>query len=111
VWCMTEPHEQDRIYNITLGEYLTDPDFLALWAPASGYLPVRPSSIEGFEGADLQNTILKILFSAHVRPARTQILEIGAEIKRAISEVVLQQYTSEESAQNAIIRLEAMNTE
>lgn len=111
LWCMTEPHEQDRMYSIKLIEYLVDPDFLALWAPVSGYLPVRPSTIPGFEGITLQNTISKILLSAHVRPDKMQIAEIGAEIKIAISEVLQQQNSPEVSAQNAIKRLEAINTQ
>ena len=88
LWCMTEANERDRIQSIALAEFLSAPDFLALWAPLSGYLPVRPSTIQGFEGTPLQNTILKILDSAHVRPDKSQISEIGAEIKRAISEVI-----------------------
>jgi ABC-type glycerol-3-phosphate transport system substrate-binding protein len=111
LWCMTEPHEQDRINSIALAEFLVDPDFLALWAPLSGYLPVRPSTIPGFEGVDLQNTISKILMSAHVRPDKSQITEIGAEIKLAISEVLQQQNSPETSALNTIKRLEAMNTQ
>jgi len=74
-------------------------------------LPVRPSTIQGFEGTSLQNTILNILVSAQVRPDKLQISEIGPEIKRALSEVLLQQNSPEESAQNIIIRLEAMNSQ
>lgn len=111
LWCMTDLNERDRIQTLALAEYLSAPDFLALWAPVSGYLPVRPSTIQGFEGPSLQNTILKILVSAQVRPDRPQISEIGAEIKRAISEVLLQQNSPDESAQNIINRLEAMNSQ
>ena len=109
MWCMTEPHEQDRIYAVTLAEFLVEPDFLASWAPISGYLPVRPSTISGFAGKELQNTISKILLSAHLRPDKFQISEIGAEIKIAISEVLQKQNSPEVSALNAIKRLEAMN--
>ena len=111
LWCMTEPHERDRIQAMALANYLSLPEFLGLWAPLSGYLPVRPSSIQGFEGTPLQDTILKTLISAHVRPDKSQISEIGAEIKQAISEVLLQQKSPEESAQNIILRLEALNSQ
>ena len=111
LWCMTEANTRDRIQALALAKYLTDSEFLALWAPLSGYLPVRPSAIQGFEDTSLQNTILKILVSAHVRPDKLQISEIGTEIKQAISEVILQQNSPEESVQNLIIRLEAMNSQ
>jgi|GEM_PF-6891635 len=111
LWCMTETNERDRILAMELVEFLSASDFLRLWAPVSGYLPVRPSTIQGFEGATLQNTILKILDSAHVLPDKSQTSEIGSEIKRAISDLLLRQNSPEESAQNIIIRLEAINSQ
>ncbi len=106
LWCVTEANERDRIHSIKLAEYLSAPDFLALWAPLSGYLPVRQSTIQGYKGTSLQNTVLRILDSAHVRPERSQIKEIGAEFKRAISELLLNRYSPEECVQNIITRLE-----
>ena len=88
LWCMTEPHEQDRIHSVALAEYLIEPNFLALWAPFSGYLPVRPSTIAGFEGIELQNTISKILVQHMCDRISLKYTEIGAEIKIAISEVL-----------------------
>lgn len=111
MWCLTEPHEQDRIYSIALAEYLVEPEFLASWAPVSGYLPVKPSSIPGYEGIELQNTLTKMLLSAHVRPDKIQASEIGAEIKIAISEVFQRLKTPEVSAINAVKRLEDMRTQ
>ena len=70
----------------------------------------RPSTIiHGYKETPLQNTILRMLDSAHVRPDKSQISEIGAEFKRAISELLLKQNSPEDSAQNIIVRLEAMN--
>ena len=111
VWCLTEPHEQDRKTSIALAELLVGSEFLALWAPVSGYLPVRPSTIPGFEGIELQNTITKMLLSAHVRPDKIQAVEIGTEIKIALSEVIQKLNTPEASAINAVNRLEAMRTQ
>ena len=48
VWCLTEPQEQERIYGVSFAEFLSAPEFLAEWAPISGYLPVRPSSVARF---------------------------------------------------------------
>jgi len=111
VWCMVEPHEQNRISGMMLMEYLVESEFLAEWAPVSGYLPVRPSSIKGYEGSELQNTISKILLSAHVRPDKIQAMEIGAEIKIAISDVLQRLNTPEESAINTVKRLEVLKTQ
>ena len=111
VWCLTEPHEQDRIYSVALAEYLVEPEFLTSWAPVSGYLPVRPSTIPGYEGIEMQNTITKMLLSAHLRPDKIQASVIGTEIKISISEVLQRLNTPEVSAINAVKRLEAMRTQ
>jgi ABC-type glycerol-3-phosphate transport system substrate-binding protein len=111
LWCVTEANERDRIHSIALAEYLTAPDFLAIWAPLSGYLPVRPSSIQGYKEPSLPNTILEILDSAHVKPDKSQISKIGIEFKRAISELILEQNPPEESVQNIISRVEEMNSQ
>jgi len=111
LWCVTEANESDRIHSIALAEYLSAPDFLASWAPLSGYLPVRPSTVQGFKGTPLQNTILKILDSAHVRPDKSQISDISVEFKRAISELLLQQNSPEDSVQNIITRVEELNSQ
>ena len=52
-----------------------------------------------------------MLLSARVRPDKNAILEIGAEIKTAISEVLQQQFSPEESALNAVKRLEATKSQ
>jgi multiple sugar transport system substrate-binding protein len=111
VLCLTEPHEQDKIYSIELAEFLVEPEFQMSWSPVSGYLPIRPSSIPGYEGIEMQNTITKIMQSAHLRPERIQTSVIGQEIKIAVSEVLQRLNTPELSAINAIKRLEAMRTQ
>lgn len=111
VWCLTEPHEQDRKTSIALAEHLVGSEFLALWAPVSGYLPVRPSTIPGFEGIELQNTITKMLLSGHVRPDKIQTAEIGTETKIALTEVIQKLNTPEASAINAVNRLEAIRAQ
>lgn len=111
VWCLTEPQEQERIYSVSFAEFLSAPEFLAEWAPESGYLPVRPSSVTGFSNIELQSTISKMLLSTRVRPDKNAISEIGAEIKTSISEVLQQQFSPEESALNAVKRLEATKSQ
>ncbi len=108
VLCQTEPNEQDRIYNIVLAEHLVNSEFLAAWAPVSGYLPVRPSSIPGYKRPEMQDIITKIMLSAHLRPAKNEIIGIGTEIKTSVSEIIQRLNSPEASAQNAANRLEAI---
>jgi multiple sugar transport system substrate-binding protein len=111
MWCVTEPHEQDRIISASLIEFLLDPGFLGTWAPVSEFLPVRLSSISNYEDKELQSTIKKMLLAAQVRPDKLEISEIGTEFKIAISEVLQRSNTPEIIAVNAIKRLEALKTQ
>ncbi len=111
LWCLTDPNEQDRIHSLALAEYLSAPDFLTLWTPISGYLPVRPSAIGYYEGKPLQDTLLKIMISAEVRPDKTKISAFGSEITRGFSEIILKQNSPEETARNIITRMETMKSQ
>lgn len=111
MWCVTEPHEQDRIFSALLIEFMLDPGFLGTWAPVSEFLPVRLSSIPKYEEKELQGTITKMLLAAQVRPDKIEISEIGTEIKIAVSEVLQRSNTPEIIAVNAIKRLEALKTQ
>lgn len=106
IWCLTEPDEQKREYAAALAEFLTAPEFLSQWTPLSGYLPVRPSSIAGFEDETFQNTLSTLLMSARLRPDRQAMIEVGKQIEAAIAEVINAGSSAEESALNVINRLE-----
>jgi ABC-type glycerol-3-phosphate transport system substrate-binding protein len=105
-WCLTEPDEQKREYAATLAEFLSAPEFLSRWAPLSGYLPVRPSSLVGFKDVNFQNTLSTLLMSARLRPDRQAMTEVGKQIEVAVAEVINGMNSAEESALNVIYRLE-----
>jgi ABC-type glycerol-3-phosphate transport system substrate-binding protein len=105
-WCLTEPEEQKRKFAAALAEFLSAPEFLSRWAPLSGFLPVRPSSLAGFDQEGLQSTLSTMLLSARLRPDRQAMTEIGAQIETAVIEVINTSMSAEVSAQNVINRLE-----
>jgi ABC-type glycerol-3-phosphate transport system substrate-binding protein len=105
-WCLTEPEEQKRKFAAALAEFLSAPEFLSRWAPLSGFLPVRPSSLDGFSQEGLQSTLSTMLLSARLRPDRQAMTEIGAQIETAVIEVINTSMSAEVSAQNVINRLE-----
>ena len=105
-WCLTEPDDQKREYAAALAEFLSAPEFLSRWAPLSGYLPVRPSSLAGFNGDGLQSTLSTMLLSARLRPDRQAMTEIGTQIESAVTEMINTNLSAEESALIVITRLE-----
>lgn len=108
VWCLVEPDELEKQYAGLLIEHLVDPDFLAEWTPLSGYLPVRPSSLNVWEDTVSADTISKLLTSAQLRPNTNQVSTFNNGIKTAVQEVLSGQSQPAESAQKAIDGLEVV---
>jgi multiple sugar transport system substrate-binding protein len=105
-WCLTDNDEQKRVYAAALAEYLSSPDFLSIWAPVSGYLPVRPSSLAGFKEEGLKSSLSVLLASARLRPDRQIVKDISAQLEAAAGEVLSGSMTPEEGVQSVIAHLE-----
>jgi len=107
IWCLSEPDIQERAYAASLAEFLAAPEFLAEWAPVSGFLPVRPSSLAGYADEEFQSTLGILLLSADIRPDKNITAGISTEIKTAVAEVILGTQSPLESALDTAERLEA----
>jgi multiple sugar transport system substrate-binding protein len=108
VWCVVSKDQNEKEYASLLVEHLVDPEFLADWAPISGYLPVRPSSLAAWGNPALQDTLGKILDSSQVRPNPNQITPLSSSIKTAVQEVLSGQSEPADSAKKAADSLEVV---
>jgi len=82
-------------------EHMTEPQFLLEWAPISGYLPVRPSSIAGWNEPE-QTVLVKILSSAQLTPAENIISSLKSEYILAIQGILSGTSSPDDSAQKII---------
>jgi multiple sugar transport system substrate-binding protein len=108
VWCLLEQDAFAQQYAGKLIEYLVQPDFLAKWAPQSGYLPVRPSSLNAWENTVSADTLSKMLTTAQLRPINGQGSNFNNGIKTAVQEILSNQSQPAESTQKAIDSLEVV---
>jgi len=108
MWCLVAKDQKEKEYASLLVEHLVHPEFLADWAPISGYLPVRPSSLAAWQNPALQDTLGKILDSSQVRPNPNQITPLSSSIKTAVQEVLSGQSEPADSAKKAADSLEAV---
>lgn len=108
VWCLVSRDSQKKKYASQLAEHLVDPEFLKSWAPISGYLPVRPSSLAVWENPAMRDTLGKILNSAQLRPNPDLISTFVNGIKTAVQEVLSKQSSPADSAQKAAKSLEVV---
>ena len=111
LWCLPSAHEEVHQEEVNLAEYLVASEFLAEWSAASGFFPVRPSSLEGWSDSPLKNTISRMLQSAQLRPTRQMTSAISPELKNSVAEILKGQSTPAESAQKLIERLEVIDAQ
>lgn len=105
VWCLTDPRVQIHELSVELAEFLVEPDYLAEWTPLAGALPVRPSTLIGFEDQTLRTTLGKIALSAHIRPSNEIVNVIGLVMQDQFVQVLSGKTTAPFAAQAIIDRI------
>jgi len=111
LWCLPSAQVEVHQEGIRLAEYLVASEFLAEWSAASGFFPVRPSSLDGWSDSLLKSTISRMLESAQLRPTRQMTSAISPELKNSVAEILNRQSTPAESAQKLIERLEVVDAQ
>lgn len=106
VWCLVDKKNTNRELSVSFVEHMADPLFLSDWTPKTRYLPVRPSSITGWDET-LQETLTNILFSADLTPNVEALSYAKSDIIKAVQDVLQGLSTPEESTQKISERLEA----
>jgi ABC-type glycerol-3-phosphate transport system substrate-binding protein len=104
-WCLVDKKNTNQELSVSFMEHMIDPLFLSEWTPKTAYLPVRPSSIIGWDET-LQVTLTNILFSADLMPNETVLSFAKSDIIKAVQDLLQGLSTSEESTQQISERLE-----
>ena len=78
--CITNPNAELSSMDILLADYLLQPEFLASWSEAAGYLPAQRSVLENWQNKTIAGVLEKaadqslVIPSISVQQATTQIL-------------------------------------
>ncbi len=83
LWALAGSNPENQQLAVELAEYLVADDFIGEWTHASGYLPVRPSSI----GAN-DRTMAAVIESAHPIPSNDVQAVLGPLIQEALTRVL-----------------------
>jgi ABC-type glycerol-3-phosphate transport system substrate-binding protein len=105
VWCLTDPRVQVHELTVDLAEFLVQPDYLIEWTPLAGALPVRPSTLSGFEDPGLRTALGQIALSAHIRPSNEIVNTIGLAMQDQLVQVLSGKTTAPFAAQAIIDRI------
>jgi ABC-type glycerol-3-phosphate transport system substrate-binding protein len=77
MWALSDPLPERRAVSVKLAEYLSESEYLTQWAPASGYLPVRPSGLNAISNQSLRGLLGRVIQSSSIRPTNDLITGVG----------------------------------
>ena len=101
VWALANPQVQRHAASAELAEFLTDPDFLAKWTAAAGYLPPRASALAGWSNTPLRSLVEDIARTAHSMPPTEVMNVVGLPLEEATVDVLKEQSAPADAAEKA----------
>lgn len=101
VWALTSQHEANQGISLDLAEFLTQSEFLTSWTQAGGYLPTRPSTLDGWPASPLRDLLVQFTASAHIIPSADVLTTIGPSLQEATVQVLKQEEDPAVAAQTA----------
>ena len=106
-WAVATPLENRQTLAVDLAEFLIQPDFLAEWSMAAGYLPPRPSALEGWRNQSLRSTISQVALMSQLRPSNDILTTIGPILREGVGQILQGTVDPAQAAQVAVESLEA----
>jgi len=105
-WSVGTPETHRHPLAADLAEFLVDSDFLSEWTSAAGYIPPRPSSLEGWEDQGLRTTISQIALVTKLRPSNDIIASLGPILREGTRQILQELVDPAQAAQTAVDSLE-----
>lgn len=104
-WALADNDPATRELSVKVMEYLTQPDFLAEWTAAAGYLPTSATVLSSWSDQTLQPVFDPILQTAAIRPANEILASLGPVLRESTLSVFNGLASPEQAAQSAADKL------
>jgi ABC-type glycerol-3-phosphate transport system substrate-binding protein len=101
-WALASAQEHRHPMAVALAEYLVEPEFLAEWTLAAGYIPTRPSSLQVWQNQRTRSTINQIALMTVLRPANDVVLSLGPLLREGSRQVLQGAVDPAQAAQQVI---------
>jgi multiple sugar transport system substrate-binding protein len=101
-WGLATPEVHRHTLAVALAEFLVQPDYLAAWTRAAGYIPSRPSSLEGWQNQSIRTTVSQIALMTRLRPPNDVIMSLGPILREGSRQVLQGLVDPAQAAQLAI---------
>ena len=105
-WAVATSDESRQQVAVELAEYLVQPEYLAAWSIAAGYIPARPTALEGWEDHSLRIMVNQIAMSTYLVPTNDLITTLGPLLRDGTRQMLQRISDPTQAAQVAVESLE-----
>ena len=105
VWALASNQPEKQALATELAIFLTEPNFLAEWSTAAGYLPTNTRVLAAWTNAPLQALTSQIALSAHLYPSTDLLSSLAHPLRQATLQILSRQGDPNTLAQTAVDRL------
>lgn len=105
-WTVATPHAYRQPLAVELAEFLVQPDYLAEWTEATGYVPPRPSSLEAWQNQSLRLTVGKVALMTRLLPSNDILSSLGPILQEGTRQILQMLVDPAQAAQVAVESLE-----
>jgi multiple sugar transport system substrate-binding protein len=101
-WALSTPEEHRQPLAAELAEFLVQPDYLAEWTKAAGYIPPRPSSLDSWQNNTVRTTVSQVALMTRLRPSNEIVLSLGPILREGTRQILQGLVDPAQAAQLAI---------
>ena len=106
LWALTTPNPSRQPLALALMAHLSDPDFVAQWTEAAGFLPPRQSCLNAWESDQHRTLAAAILPALQPGPSQQVSTVLGPIVQEAAAQVITGKQSPASATQWAISTLE-----
>jgi len=101
-WAVATPEENRHPIAVSLAEYLVQPEYLSEWTAAAGYLPTRPSALEGWQNQGLRVMVNQTALMTRLLPSNNIISSLGPVLREGTRQILQDLVDPVQAAQVAV---------
>ncbi|HBF40293.1 MAG TPA: hypothetical protein DDW19_00495, partial [Anaerolineaceae bacterium] len=105
-WAVAAADENRRPLAVELAEFLVEPEFVSEWTRAAGYLPSRPSALEGWQDQTMVAKYSQIALMTRLFPSNDLVSSLGPILREGTRQILQGLVDPAQAAQVAVENLE-----
>jgi ABC-type glycerol-3-phosphate transport system substrate-binding protein len=104
-WAVATPQSYRQPIAVELAEFLVEPEFLKQWTLEAGYIPPRPSALEGWGDQILRSTVSQVALTTRLRPSNDIMTSVAPILRDATQQILMNMM---DPAQAALLAVESL---